>query len=169
MKGQREVHTTMSPMMGEETGNKDRMEAVQATIRKWMVYMAERRLAINWTVFEGDEEDSATLPEIGLDDLQSAPAKMEDVKADVQDPLMEVNLGTQEEHRITYISQVLEPGMREQIFQLLKQYRDCFAWDYHEMPGLDRKLVEHKLPIKQGFKPKKQPPRRMAPEACRTR
>uniref|UniRef100_A0A6N2K8U8 Cytochrome c assembly protein domain-containing protein n=1 Tax=Salix viminalis TaxID=40686 RepID=A0A6N2K8U8_SALVM len=24
----------------------------------------------NWTVFEGDEEDSATLPEIGLDDLQ---------------------------------------------------------------------------------------------------
>lgn len=59
--------------------------------------------------------------------------------------------------------------MREQIFQLLKQYRDCFAWDYHEMPGLDRKLVEHKLPIKQGFKPKKQPPRRMAPEACRTR
>lgn len=95
MKGQREVHTTMSPMMSEETGNKDRMEAVQATIRKWRVYMAERRLAINLTVFEGDEEDSATLPEIGLDDLQSAPAKMEDVKADVQDPLMEVNLGTQ--------------------------------------------------------------------------
>jgi hypothetical protein len=26
------------------------------------------------------------LPEIGLDDLQSAPAKMENVKADVQDP-----------------------------------------------------------------------------------
>jgi len=42
-----------------------------------------------------------TLPEIGFDDLQSAPSKMEDVKADVQDPLMEVNLGTQEEHRIT--------------------------------------------------------------------
>lgn len=67
---------------------------------------------------------------MGLDDLQSAPAKMEDVKADVQDPLMEVNLGTQEEYRITYKSQVLEPGMRKQIIQLLKQYRDCFALDY---------------------------------------
>lgn len=47
MKGQREVHTTMSPVMSEETGNKDRMEAVQATTGKWMVYMAERRLAMD--------------------------------------------------------------------------------------------------------------------------
>ena len=30
------------------------------------------------------------------------------------------------------------------------------------MPGLDRKLIEHRLPIKEGFKLYKQPPRRMA-------
>lgn len=32
------------------------------------------------------------------------------------------------------------------------------------MPGLDRKLVEHRLPVKPGFKPYKQPPRRMTAE-----
>lgn len=47
---------------------------------------------------------------------------------------------------------------------LLKEFRDSFAWDYDEMPGLDRKLIEHRLPIKEGFKPYKQPPRRMAPD-----
>ena len=32
------------------------------------------------------------------------------------------------------------------------------------MPGLSREVVEHRLPIKSGFKPFKQPPRRTAPE-----
>jgi hypothetical protein len=26
---------------------------------------------------------------------------------------------------------------------LLKEYADCFAWDYIEMLGLDRSIVEH--------------------------
>jgi hypothetical protein len=42
--------------------------------------------------------------------------------------------------------------------ELLKEYKDCFAWDYSEMPGLDRSIVEHWLPIKPGFGPYKQPP-----------
>jgi hypothetical protein len=36
---------------------------------------------------------------------------------------------------------------------LLKEYSDCFAWDYKEMPGLDRSIVEHRLPLKKGFRP----------------
>jgi hypothetical protein len=38
----------------------------------------------------------------------------------------------------------------------LKEYTCCFAWDYTEMPGLSRKLIEHQLPIKAGFIPYKQ-------------
>jgi hypothetical protein len=41
----------------------------------------------------------------------------------------------------------------------LKEYFDCFAWNYNEMSGLSRDFVEHKLPIKPGFKPYKQPHR----------
>jgi hypothetical protein len=36
---------------------------------------------------------------------------------------------------------------------LLKEYSDCLAWDYTEMPGLDRSIVEHRLPLKKGFWP----------------
>ena len=25
---------------------------------------------------------------------------------------------------------------------LLREYRDCFVWDYTEMPGLDRSIVK---------------------------
>ncbi|CAL8152696.1 unnamed protein product [Prunus armeniaca] len=39
-----------------------------------------------------------------------------------------------------------------------------FAWHYHEMLGLDRGLVEHKLPIKEGYLPVKQARRRMSME-----
>jgi hypothetical protein len=31
-----------------------------------------------------------------------------------------------------------------------------FAWDYTEMPGLSKELVEHRLPIKASFRPYKQ-------------
>jgi hypothetical protein len=43
---------------------------------------------------------------------------------------------------------------------LLKDYVDCFTWNYCEMTGLSRELVEHRLPIKSGFMPYKQPARR---------
>jgi hypothetical protein len=42
---------------------------------------------------------------------------------------------------------------------LLREFVDCFAWNYSEMPGLSRDLVEHRLPIKSGFWPYKQPSR----------
>ncbi|CAL8997887.1 unnamed protein product [Prunus brigantina] len=43
--------------------------------------------------------------------------------------------------------------MRMELITLLKEFKDCFAWHYHKMPGLDRSLVEHRLPIKEGYKP----------------
>jgi hypothetical protein len=36
--------------------------------------------------------------------------------------------------------------------KLLKTYTCCFAWNYTEMPGLSRELIEHQLPIKAGFR-----------------
>ena len=47
---------------------------------------------------------------------------------------------------------------------LLHEFKDCFAWHYTEIPGLDPTLVEHMMPIKEGFKHVKQAPRRMSKE-----
>src|ERR1044072_3086790 len=81
-----------------------------------------------------------------------------------QDPLEEVDLGDGEVKRPTYISAKIDPSLKNQVVCLLKEFKDCFAWDYNEMPGLSRDLVEHRLPIRPDKRPIKQSPRRFAPE-----
>src|SRR4051812_45480528 len=81
-----------------------------------------------------------------------------------QDPLEEVDLGDGTTKRITYINTKLDPKLKNKIVKLLKKNKDYFAWDYDEMPGLKRDLVELKLPIKDGKKPIKQTPKRFALE-----
>ena len=50
----------------------------------------------------------------------------------------EVNLGTVEEPKITYISSLISTNLKEHIISLLKEFKDCFAWNYDEMTGLGR-------------------------------
>jgi hypothetical protein len=69
------------------------------------------------------------------------------------DELEEVDIGPGDKPRPTFISKKLDPSLREPMIALLKEYSDCFAWDYTEMLGLDRSIVEHRLPLKKGFQP----------------
>jgi hypothetical protein len=78
--------------------------------------------------------------------------------------LEEVDIGPVDKPRPTFISKKLDPALREEMIALLKEYRDCFAWDYTEMPGLDRSIVEHRLPLKKGFRPFQQRARQMKAE-----
>ncbi|XP_020107333.1 uncharacterized protein LOC109723399 [Ananas comosus] len=89
--------------------------------------------------------------------LEESPIKVGEKKLETQDPLIEVNLGSDEDKRSTYISAKLSAQQQEELKALLKEYKYCFAWSYEEMPGLSREIVEHRLPIKKGFKPYKQP------------
>ncbi|GKV46004.1 hypothetical protein SLEP1_g53027 [Rubroshorea leprosula] len=143
---------------------KEKKEAVEEIKRKLAAYLAEKRICVDRSevVYEGEEEDFKD--QITLEELDLAPAKLDDLKAEVQDPLEEVNLGTEVDPKITFISSSLEPCLHDKIINILHEYKDCFAWDYSEMPGLDRNLVEHILPIRPDFKPFTQPPRRMSPE-----
>jgi hypothetical protein len=77
------------------------------------------------------------------------------------DKLEEIDIEDGDKPRPTFICANLDSSFRERLIKLLKDYKDCFAWDYSEMPGLDRSIVEHRLPIKPGFKPYKQPPRKI--------
>ncbi|WJX16101.1 hypothetical protein P8452_06177 [Trifolium repens] len=85
-------------------------------------------------------------------------------KMQAQDPLQEIDLGDGLTKRPTYISANIPPDLKAKVVQLLLEFKDCFAWDYNEMPGLSRKLVEHELPVRPDKKPVKQLPRRFAPE-----
>jgi hypothetical protein len=71
------------------------------------------------------------------------------------DDLENVDIGDGVIPRPTYVSARLNMSQKQEIIELLKAYTCCFAWDYTEMPGLSRELVEHQLPIKAGFRPYK--------------
>ncbi|KAK1696972.1 hypothetical protein QYE76_013669 [Lolium multiflorum] len=77
------------------------------------------------------------------------------------DELEEVDIGPGDKPRPTFISKKLDPHLRSQMIALLKEYPDCFAWDYTEMPGLDKSIIEHRLPLKKGFRPFQQRARQM--------
>ena len=44
-----------------------------------------------------------------------------------EDPLVEINLGTEEESRMTKVSGLLPDESQDQLVQLIKKYRDCFT------------------------------------------
>ena len=88
-----------------------------------------------------------------MEDLEQAPSKFEDTQPQVHDPIEEVNLSTVEEPRITYISSLLPYDFNEGILTILHEFKDCFSWNYDKMPGLDKSVVEHHLPIKPKFHP----------------
>jgi hypothetical protein len=69
-------------------------------------------------------------------------------KMKAQDPLEEVDLGDGSIKRPTYNSTKIDKDFKVQIIELLKKYKDYFAWDYNEMPCLSRDVVELKLPIR---------------------
>jgi len=56
------------------------------------------------------------------------------------DDLVEVDIGSGDKPRSTFISAKLNSECKQQLTDLLKEYKDCFAWDYTEMPGLDRSI-----------------------------
>jgi hypothetical protein len=69
------------------------------------------------------------------------------------DELEEVNIGPGDNPWPIFVSKKLDPSLRELMIDLMKEYSNCFAWDYTEMPGLNRSIVEHWLSLKKGFRP----------------
>ena len=109
---------------------------------------------------------------IDVADDDESPASTVDLTGDGKlgygftsaDDLEEVDIGPGDKPRPTFISKKLDLNLREPMIALLREYRDCFAWDYTEMPGLDRSIVEHRLPLKKGFRPFQQRARQMKAE-----
>ena len=61
------------------------------------------------------------------------------------DKLEEVDVGDTSKKRPMFVSSSLDPDFRVQLVDLQKEFKDCFAWDYTEMPGLDRSIVEVRI------------------------
>jgi hypothetical protein len=51
-------------------------------------------------------------------------------------PLEEIDIGDGKTPRPTFVNKTQETDPRDEMIGLLKEYSDCFAWNYTEMPGL---------------------------------
>ena len=75
---------------------------------------------------------------------------------------MEVDLRNDNNHRPIYISARLSPTFENELIHLLNECKYCFTWSYDDLSNLDQELIVHKVPIKSGYQPHIQPPRRMS-------
>ena len=95
---------------------------------------------------------------------KDAPPELEEGVKITIDPLKGVNLSTDEHRKPTYLSAFLEIDEEVAYMNILKEYRDVFAWSYKEMPGLNPRVAVHQLAVKNGSRPVKQAQRRFRPD-----
>jgi hypothetical protein len=58
------------------------------------------------------------------------------------DPLEEIDIGDGKTPRPTFVNKTLEADPRNEMIGLLKEYSDCFAWNYTEMPTFVNKTLK---------------------------
>ncbi|XP_077223005.1 uncharacterized protein LOC143856622 [Tasmannia lanceolata] len=75
-----------------------------------------------------------------------------------------INIGTKTLVKEIRIRKTITSKEREELVNLLQEFKEVFAWSYEDMPGISEEIVQHKLPLVPGVKPKKQKLRRMKPE-----
>ena len=67
-----------------------------------------------------------------------------------------LNLGDEDGRKEVKIGNNKSKEVRGNLCDLLKEFRDVFAWSYQDMLGLDTDIVQHKLPFKEECPPVKQ-------------
>ncbi|KAH6776184.1 hypothetical protein C2S52_013745 [Perilla frutescens var. hirtella] len=106
------------------------------------------------------DEETASSHHITLDegteieekDAEEAPPQLEEGVKATMDELKEVNLGSTDDPRPTYISALLTTEEEESYVGLLKEFKNVSAWSYKEMSGLDPKLKMNPLKCAFGVK-----------------
>jgi hypothetical protein len=73
------------------------------------------------------------------------------------------NIGTKEDPKLVKISKYLPAQMKNKYVELLKQYKDVFAWSYDDIKNYDTSVIEHKIPLNHGIKPFRQKLRQINP------
>ena len=81
--------------------------------------IARESMEVDGIEILGKGESDESIDELKMEDMQEAPVRLEDYKHEVHDPLEKINLGTNQELRVTYISSLLKPKLRKEIIELL--------------------------------------------------
>ena len=67
--------------------------------------------------------------------------KFDEPTSVVEELPREINLGTKDNSKNVIISLNLTHSEEEALIEILREYKDTFAWSYEDMPSLDPSLV----------------------------
>ncbi|KAA3456047.1 RNA-directed DNA polymerase (Reverse transcriptase), Ribonuclease H [Gossypium australe] len=69
-----------------------------------------------------------------------------------------------EEGKAVKIGTRIAEETKQELVELLREFKDVFAWSYQDMPGLSSDIVVHRFPIREECMPFQQKLRRMMPD-----
>jgi hypothetical protein len=124
--------------------------------------MTMKEEELEWLRYRTERYHSTTRGDAGLVEDLGEEGKMGQAFSSVDK--LEVDIGSGAVHQLMFINTSLMKEQKEKVCALVQEFIDCFAWEYTKMTGLSRELVEHKLPIKLGFRPHKQLARNFNPK-----
>jgi hypothetical protein len=75
----------------------------------------------------------------------------------------ECDIGTEKEPRTVKLLKFLPPKMKVKYQDLLRKYKDVFAWSYDELKTYDTSIINHKIPLNPEVKPFRQKLRQINP------
>ena len=79
------------------------------------------------------------------------------------EPDEEVEVVQLDDEKEVHLGANLVPAQKESLVGFLKENMDMFAWDAEDMPGIDRRVAEHRLSLYPKAKPVQQKQRRFGP------
>ena len=63
------------------------------------------------------------------------------------DEIIPINVGTEKDPHLVQIGSTLSSKEHERLVALLKDFKDVFASSYEDMPGIDPKIIQHRIPL----------------------
>ncbi|RDX99209.1 hypothetical protein CR513_17756, partial [Mucuna pruriens] len=140
---------------GEPTYQMGWVYATEEELTNWTTeaLLDQGSLEINKTLKNEDpdqpskpDEDASTKVEALADIERWIDKEKPKFEAPTED-LENINLGKGIEGREFRIGKQVPLDLRMKLVELLKENVNIFAWSYQDMPGLDREIIEHRLPL----------------------
>ena len=113
---------------------------------------------------EHDIEGLEEILSLPCDILEALNRESKGSKPNIEETEM-VNLANEgENEKPVKIGVNFPKGMKPELIVLLKEFREISAWSCQDMPGLDTKIIVHRIPVKPKCPPMRQVLRRMKSE-----
>jgi len=104
---------------------------------------------VNETIYlDHDTERLEEVPNLPQDILEALNIESVGSKPNTKETMV-INLPEEgEEEKPFKIGVNFPKDMKEELIALLKEFKEIFAWSYQDMPGLDTKIVVHRILVK---------------------